>query len=62
MSSSLDKLSNNLPKEEFVYTDTEFKEKASLAKKKCVYPYNYMDSFYKFKKRDYPINKIFIAF
>ena len=34
MSSSLDKLSNNLSKDEFVYTDMAFKKKASLVRKK----------------------------
>ena len=54
MSSSLDKLSNNFPKDEFVYTDMEFKEKASLVKKKGVYPYDYMDSFDQFKRKRLP--------
>ena len=52
MSCSLEKLTNNLPSDKFTYTDIEFGEGASLLKKKGVYPYDYMDSFDKFKKKE----------
>ena len=46
MSSSLDKLISNLPKEAFKYTSEEFTgKKQSLMSQKGVYPYDYMDSF-----------------
>ena len=52
MSSGLDKLVSNLPDEAFKYTSEVFNnEKFSLMKKKGVYPYDYMDSFKKFKKK-----------
>ena len=54
MSSSLDKLVSNLPGEAFKYTSEVFdNEKFSLMKKKGVYPYDYMDSFKKFKKQSF---------
>ena len=46
MSSSLDKLVSNLPKEVFKYTSEEFTgKKLSLMSQKGVYPYDYLDSF-----------------
>ena len=46
MSSSLDKLVSNLPKEALKYTSQTFKnEKLDLMSKKGVYPYDFMDSF-----------------
>ena len=52
MSSSLDKLVNNLPKESFKYTSQVFDdEKLDLMIRKGVYPYNNMDSFEKFKEQ-----------
>ena len=52
MSSSLDKLVNNLPKESFKYTSQVFDdEKLDLMIRKGVYPYDYMDSFKKVKKQ-----------
>jgi len=63
MSSSLDKLSNNLAKDSFIYTDLEFKDKTpfqlQLLKKKGVYPYSYMDSFKRFDETRLPTNKKF---
>ena len=52
MSSSHDKLSNNLPKDEFVYTDMVFQDKAGLTwiLLRCL------------RERDCPLNEIFIAF
>ena len=52
MSSSLDKLVNNLPKESFKYTSQVFDdEEFDLMIRKGVYPYDYMDSFEKFKEQ-----------
>ena len=50
MSSSLEKLVSNLPRESFKYTSQLFKDsKLDLMVRKGVYPYDYMDSFKKFK-------------
>ena len=52
MSSSLDKLVSNLPKEAFKYTSQEFKgKKLDLMVKKGVYPYDFMSSFDKFNEK-----------
>ena len=52
MSSSLDKLVSNLPRESLKYTSQKFKgEKLDLMARKGVYPYDYMDSFNKFNKK-----------
>ena len=52
VSSSLDKLVNNLPKESFKYTSQVFDdEEFDLMIRKGVYPYDYMDSFEKFKEQ-----------
>ena len=52
MSSSLDKLVSNLPKESFKYTSKRFiGEKLDLMTRKGVYPYDYMDSFNKFNEQ-----------
>ena len=63
MSSSLDKLSNNLTKDKFIYTDLEFKDltpaELELLKKKGVYPYSYMDSFNRFDESELPPIKKF---
>ena len=49
MSSSLDKLVSNLPRESLKYTSKEFKvRKLDLMARKGVYPYDYMNSFDKF--------------
>ena len=49
MNTRLENLVNNLPKYCFKYTDEYFSDKSELMKKKGVYPYDYMDSFDKFK-------------
>ena len=55
MSSSLDKLVNNPPKDDLIYTSKVFKgEKLNLMSKKGVYPYDYMDSFEKFNQTELP--------
>jgi len=59
MSSSLDRLSSNLPKEKFIYTDEE--NPHPLLKKKGVYPYDYMDSFNKFSETELPARKDFYS-
>ena len=52
MSSSLEKLVSNLPRESLKYTSKHFKGlKLDLMAKKGVYPYDYMDSFKKFKEQ-----------
>ena len=52
MSSSLEKLVSNLPRESLKYTSKRFKgEKLDLMIRKGVYPYDYMDSFDKFNKK-----------
>ena len=52
MSSSLEKLVSNLPRESLKYTSKRFKgTKLDLMAKKGVYPYDYMDSFKKFKEQ-----------
>ena len=52
MSSSLDKLVNNLPRESLKYTSKRFKgKKLDLMAQKGVYPYDYMDSFDKFDEK-----------
>ena len=49
LSSSLDKLVSNLPKEDLKCTSEEFTgKKLSLMSQKGVYPYDYMDCFEKF--------------
>ena len=55
MSSSLDKLVSNLPKDDLIYTSKAFKGKRlDLLSKKGVYPYDFMDSFEKFNLRELP--------
>ena len=56
MSSSLDKLVSNLPKDDLIYTFKAFKGKRlNLMSQKDVYPYDFMDSFEKFNQQNYPI-------
>ena len=56
MSSSLDKLVSNLPNDTFEKTSEEIKndEKLKLMKQKGIYPYDYMDLFYKFSEKKLP--------
>ena len=52
MSSSLDKLVSNLPKDAFKYTSEQFKHnRLNLMIRKGVYPYDFMDSFNKFSEK-----------
>ena len=60
MSSSLDKLVINLPKEAFKHTYEEFTgKKLSMMSQKGVYPYNHMDSFEKFDQTELPTKEQF---
>ena len=60
MNSSLDKLVKNLPCKYFKYLSEEFSgEKLELVKKKGAYPYEYFDSFKKFKMVNYLILIVF---
>ena len=53
MSSSLDKLVSNLPKDDLIYTSKAFKGKRlDLMSQKGVYPYDFMDSFEKFNQTE----------
>ena len=52
MSSGLEKLVSNLPRESLKYTSKKFKgKKLDLMAKKGVYPYDFMDSFEKFNEK-----------
>ena len=62
MSSSLDKLVSNLPKEDLKYTSQAFKGKRlNLMSQKGVYPYDYMDSFEKFDQKELPTKEDFYS-
>ena len=62
MSSSLDKLVSNMPIESFKYTSKEFKnEKFELMRQKGIYPYDFMDSFDKFNKKELPTKEDFFS-
>ena len=55
MSSSLDKLVSDLPKDDLIYTSKAFKGKRlNLMSQKGVYPYDFMDSFEKFNQTELP--------
>ena len=55
MSSSLDKLVGNLPKDDLIYTSKAFKgRRLDLMSQKGVYPYDFMDSFDKFNQKELP--------
>ena len=62
MSSSLDKLVSNLPRDSFKYTSNEFKGKRlNLILQKGVYPYDYMDCFEKFDQTELPTKDQFYS-
>ena len=62
MSTSLDKLVSNLPKEDLKYTSKEFTgDKLSLMSQKGVYPYDYMDCFEKFNQTELPTKDEFFS-
>jgi len=64
MSQSLDKLSNNLPGNHFIYTKEVFSqvEQYTLMKKKGVYPYDYLDNTQKFDDATLPKKADLIAY
>ena len=62
MSSSLDKLASNLPKDDLIYTSKVFKGKRfNLMSQKGVYPYDFMDSFEKFDQTELPAKEHFYS-
>ena len=62
MSSSLEALVKNLPKDAFKNLDSEYTPKqAELLKQKGFYPYEYMDSIEKFKEDKPPPQKVFYS-
>ena len=62
MSSSLDKLVSNLPKDDLIYTSKAFKGKrVDLMSQKGVYQYDYMDSFEKFNEKELPTKDKFYS-
>ena len=61
MSQSLDKLSSNLPEDQFIYTGGEIERDLDLMKKKGVYPYDYMDSFSRFNENQLPKREEFYS-
>ena len=62
MSSSLDKLASNLPKEAFKYTSEEFTgKKLSPMSQKGIYLYDHMDSFKKFNQMKLPAKDQFYS-
>ena len=63
MNSSLAKLASNLSEDDFIYTKKYFTDPVqfNLMKRKCVYPYDYMDSFSKFNDTELPKRKEFYS-
>ena len=62
MNSSLEKLVKNLSDNDFTYLSKEFDSKhLELLKQKDAYPYQYMDSFERFKEEKLPEKKCFYS-
>ena len=62
MSFSLDKLDKNLTDEDFKYLVEEFgSTNLGLLKQKGAYPYEYMNSFERFKEKNCLLENVFIA-
>ena len=60
MNSSLDKLVKNLSDEDFKYLLEEFGSKnLKLLKQKEAYPYEYMNSFERFKEKNCLLENVF---
>ena len=60
MNSSLNKLVKNLSDEDFKYLVEEFGSKdLRLLKQKGTYPYEYMNSFERFNKKNYLLENVF---
>ena len=62
MDSSLKKLLKNLTEDDFKYLTEEFRSRnLELLKRKAAYPYEYMDSFKRFRQKKKPDKKIFYS-
>ena len=62
MATSLDKLVNNLPKDDFINLDLYYSgDKFNLLARKGVYPYEYMDSLEKLKETTLPPKEAFYS-
>ena len=62
MSSSLDKLVRNLPKDDLIYTSKVFKGKRlNSMSQKGVYPYDFMGSFERFNQTKLPTKDQFYS-
>ena len=62
LTSSLDKLVSNLPKDDLTYTSKVLKSKRlNLMSQKGVYPYDFMDSFEKFNQMELPTKDQFYS-
>ena len=62
MSSSLDRLTANLPEDKYQYTSGVFKnEQLALMKKKGLYPYDFRDGFDKFDYKELPTKDEFFS-
>ena len=62
MSRTLEKLIDNLPKEDLKYTSGIFKDKAlEVMSQKGVYPFDYMDSFEKLNQTTFPSKEQFYS-
>ena len=62
MSSSLNKLVNNLPKDDLIHTSKAFKSKRlDLMSQKGAYPYDFMDSSEKFNQTELPTKDQFYS-
>ena len=59
--SGLEKLVENLPREDLKETARFFGEKMDLVSRKGVYPYEFMDDFEKFKKQSLPKKTSFFS-
>ena len=63
MNSSLENLVKNLSDNNFKYLTKEFgSKKLALFKQKGAYPYEYMDSFKKFREKKLPEKECFYSF
>ena len=62
MSFSLDKLVKNLTDEDFKYLAEDFGSKnLGILKRKGAYPYEYINSFERFKEKNCLLENVFIA-
>ena len=62
MNSSFEKLVKNLSEDDFKYLTQEFGSKnLELLKQKDAYHYDYMDSFERFREKNYLIKNVFTA-